>query len=381
MNAPPGSSSSEAHATQAVSRFLGNQLFAGIPPESFIEVLSQVTEQTFEPGDVIFEENDWGDALYLIAEGSVKISKRGRGGQQETLAHLQAGDFFGDMALIDRGRRSAQATADQLTVLGRVDKRGWSALIQAAPESILTNFVRCITQRLRDNDQRFIEEMMRTERLSLLGSTVSSIVHDMNSPITCILGACQILQRKVANETCQQMTGIILKSLERMESMTQELLDFARGTTNLSLHSVPISALLHDLEEQELFRCAATAIAVEKKIDFEGEILIDGDRILRLLANIIKNAREAMPQGGVFRLQVERRDAFVVFSLSDTGCGIPPEILPKIFEPFVTHGKKNGTGLGLAIAKAVVEAHNGTLRVSSELGVGTTFEVWLPEKC
>jgi len=381
MNASSGPGSPPKDPVDNVSRYAGNQLLAGIAGELLDPVLSRVKEQVFEPGEIIFEESDWGDALYLIAEGSVKISKRGRGGQQETLAHLQAGDFFGDMAMIDTGRRSAQASADQHTVLGRIDKQAWTALINAAPESVLTNFVRSITQRLRANNQRFIDEMMRNERLSLLGSTVSSVVHDMNNPITCILGACQIMQRKVRDETCQQMTGIILKSLERMESMTQEMLDFARGNTNLSLHTVPVKALLHDLEEQELFRCAAASIVVERKIDFEGELLIDGARVLRLLANLVKNAREAMPEGGLLRLQVERKDGFVVFTVADTGCGITPEMQAKVFEPFVTHGKKNGTGLGLAIAKAVVEAHRGDIRVSSEPGVGTTFEVWLPEKC
>jgi signal transduction histidine kinase len=380
MNVSPGNPEATT-GTHGFSHYLGNQLLVGIPLEILEAIPAQISEQVFEPKEVVFEESDWGDVMYLIAEGSVRISKRGRGGQQETLAHLRAGDFFGDMALIDSGKRSAQATAEEKTVLGRVDKRAWTALIHAAPEVVFTNFTRSITQRLRDNNQRFIDEMMRNERLSLLGSTVSSIAHDMNNPITCILGACQIMQRKIPDPTCQQMSGIILKSLERMEAMTQELLDFARGTTNLSLHPVSISALVHDLEEQELFRCAAASIAVEKKLLYDGEILIDGTRILRLLANLVKNAREAMPHGGVLRLEVQRRDGFVVFTVADNGCGIPRELQAKIFEPFATFDKKNGTGLGLAIAKAVVDAHQGTIRVFSEAGEGTSFEVWLPEKC
>src|SRR5205085_3839959 len=105
------------------------------------------------------------------AQGSIKISKRGRGGQQETLSYLSANDYFGDMALVDGGKRSARATAVGSTVLGRIDRETWDLLLHLAPQAVLTNFTRSITQRLRQNNQHFIEEMMRSERLSLLGTT------------------------------------------------------------------------------------------------------------------------------------------------------------------------------------------------------------------
>jgi signal transduction histidine kinase len=86
-----------------------------------------------------------------------------------------------------------------------------------------------------------------------------------------------------------------------------------------------------------------------------------------------------MPQGGILRLSVQQgADAQVVFQVSDTGVGIADDLMARLFEPFVTHGKSKGTGLGLAIAKSVVQAHRGTIAVRSKLGAGTTVEIALP---
>jgi CRP-like cAMP-binding protein len=174
-------------AAPAPGLFRQNALLAGITAEAYAALEREIQVVQCHPGDVIFVENEPGDCLYLIAEGSVKVSKKGRAGQQETLAHLLAGDFFGEMALIDGGKRSAQASAGGETILGRIDRRGWDLLVRVAPHEVLGNFTRTVTQRLRQNNQHFIEHMMLNERLSLMGTTISSIVHDMNNPISCIL--------------------------------------------------------------------------------------------------------------------------------------------------------------------------------------------------
>ncbi len=85
-----------------------------------------------------------------------------------------------------------------------------------------------------------------------------------------------------------------------------------------------------------------------------------------------------MPKGGVLRLGLRQVGDFAIFLVSDTGCGIPPDLQTEIFEPFVTHGKSKGTGLGMAIAKSVVEAHGGSISLRSKPGIGTTVEISLP---
>lgn len=357
--------------------FAKNALLTGISPDVFDQIFFIIQTLTLNSGEVIFAENDPGDSLYLIAQGSVKISKRGRGGHQETLAHLMEQDFFGEMALVDGGKRSAQATAVGHTVLGRIDRKGWDLLLHLAPHEVLGNFTRTITKRLRQNNLHFIEEVMRSERLSLLGTTISSIVHDLNNPISTILGACHVIQTNTHDELTEQMSSLIRGSIERMAVMTSEIIDFSRGETQLKLKWFAISELLSNLEP-DFARCRPN-IDVRVEVLFQDKICADQYRLVRVFGNLIRNAREAMKNkgGNILQFTVKQVDSTVRFEVTDTGCGIPSDLLPRIFEPFVTYGKSGGTGLGLAISKAAIEAHQGTITVQSSER-GTSFQVDLP---
>jgi signal transduction histidine kinase len=357
--------------------FRTNELLTGISEEAYAQFENKIDIVHLAPREIIFEEDEPGNSLYLIAQGSVKISKKGRAGQQETLTYLMEGDFFGEMALVDSGKRSAQAAAVGHAVVGQIDRQSWDFLLHLAPHEVLSNFTRTITKRLRHNNQRFIEEMMRNERLSLLGTTISSIMHDMNNPIACIRGACEVMQASIHDELSNKMSGLIREAVERMEMMTRELVDFSRGQTQLNLQSISVNDFLRHLEG-DFAKCRPN-IDVRIQALYDGPLHVDRHRLIRVFGNLIRNAREAMKKtdGQTLRFVVNRVDSGVRFEVTDTGCGIPSDILPRIFEPFVTHGKKNGTGLGLAVSKAVVEAHQGTISVQSS-DEGTSFQIDLP---
>jgi signal transduction histidine kinase len=136
--------------------------------------------------------------------------------------------------------------------------------------------------------------------------------------------------------------------------------------------------LLDELNQQALRLLPGQNIQFAKHIRYDGSVVVDLARFIRVLCNLIKNAREAMPSGGILTISTDLLDKQIVIRISDTGIGIPAELLPRLFEPFVTHGKSHGTGLGMAIAKSVVTAHNGKISVSSVEGSGTTVEIRLP---
>ena len=357
--------------------FRSNRLLAGINAKAYAQIANGIHIIPYQPNEIIFEENDPGDSLYLIARGAVKISKKGRAGQQETLAYLMAQDFFGEMALIDSGKRSAQAAAVDNVVVGRIDRQGWDLLLRVAPHDVLSNFTKTVTARLRQNNQHFIEEVMRNERLSLIGTTISSIAHDMNNPIMCILGACHVIEGTSHDEMTRKMTALINEAVEKMRAMTNELVDFSRGSTQLNIESLTVGELVHNLQ-QDFAKCRPI-VDVRVEVLYDGRMNVDRHRILRVFSNLIRNAREAMAKTDEKTLlfTVKRMESRVYFEISDTGCGIPAQLLPRIFEPFVTHGKANGTGLGLAISKSVVEAHRGLIWVKSN-ETGTTFTIDLP---
>jgi signal transduction histidine kinase len=176
----------------------------------------------------------------------------------------------------------------------------------------------------------------------------------------------------------QELTAMTSKAVDGMLAMTQELLDYALGSVTLSCESVSIWCLLDELNQQALSLLPGNNIQLAKNIRYDGNVVLDVARFIRVLCNLIKNAREAMPNGGILTIGTDLVEDQVVIRISDTGVGIPPELLPKLFEPFVTHGKSHGTGLGMAIAKSVVTAHNGKISVSSVQGSGTTVDIRLP---
>jgi signal transduction histidine kinase len=161
--------------------------------------------------------------------------------------------------------------------------------------------------------------------------------------------------------------------------MTQELLDYARGSTQLNKQLISVWGVLDELNQQSLRLLPGKNIHFVKHIRYDGNLEIDRARFVRMLSSLIKNSREAMVGGGILTITTDLVQDQVVLRISDTGVGIPPEVLPRLFEPFVTHGKSSGTGLGLAIARSVVEAHGGKISLSSVYGSGSTVDIRLPK--
>ena len=355
-----------------------NRLFAGLPSDIVSEFGADVDLYAYENDDIIFNEGEAGDCLYLVCEGNVRISKVGRNGQQETLGFIQPGNFFGEMALIDGQPRSAQATANgERSVLGRVDHVTFDRILSRAPSSLHMNFLRSVVERLRSVNSTFIHELMRSERLSTVGSMANTIIHDMKNPMTVIRSCSDLIRMRDADPRIKDFTTLINKAVDKMLDMTQELLDFARGESSLQMHRIPAAAVLTELDS-ELRSLVPTTVHLVREDDCRAEITVDCGRFARVLLNLAKNAVEAMPKGGILWLTLAEHGGKVVFRVADTGCGIPEDLLPSIFEPFVTRGKSKGTGLGLAIVKSVVESHHGTIAVQSTPGKGTSFEITLP---
>lgn len=369
---------STAAVEQTFGQFRENHLFDGIPSHLVDEIAPQVGIVQFAENEVVFREGDPGDALYLVGKGSIRISKLGRGGQQETLSFIGPGSFFGEMALLDHEPRSAMATAAEPTVVGLMREDAFQRILEIAPSRLHLNFLQSVTKRLRNVNSHFITEMLRNERLSLVGTMANSIIHDLKNPIHVVRYCSHFIAKDSKDSRIAELTKMIDSAMDGMLAMTQELLDYARGSSSFTLKTVSIWKLLDDINDQALRVLPSHNVQCIKNISYEGDVNIDLARFSRMLCNIIKNAREAMPQGGILTLATEQISGEVVLRISDTGIGIPPEILPQLFEPFVTHGKTNGTGLGLAIAKSIVEGHRGKIGVTSQVGNGTTVEIRLP---
>jgi len=219
---------------QAFEGLANNRIFEGIETDLLEQIAPSVHVVQLAEGEVIFREGDPGDLLYLVGEGSVRISKSGRGGEQETLGVIQPGNFFGEMALLDGQPRSAMAAAVGDTLLGTVDEPTFQHILELAPSRLHMNFLRFVTERLRSVNSHFISEVMRTERLSLVGAMANSIIHDLKNPI-CIIRCCtDLIAGESKDPRVHELTRMTDKAVDGMLAMTQELLDYARGSTSFS---------------------------------------------------------------------------------------------------------------------------------------------------
>jgi signal transduction histidine kinase len=163
--------------------------------------------------------------------------------------------------------------------------------------------------------------------------------------------------------------------------MLQELIDFAQGEDiKLSLEQHNLNDFVNELISLIQAIIGPRPIRVEKDLQYRGDAVFDARKLRRVLHNLLVNAVEASAaHGGTVRIHVHTEGTTLVFSVFDSGPGIPAAIAAHLFEPFVTYGKAGGTGLGLAICKNIVEAHHGTIAIDHVPKVGTTVFVKLPE--
>jgi signal transduction histidine kinase len=359
--------------------FAANRLFEGLDRD-LVEQL-RIREFELPAGLTIFAEGDPGSTLLLVESGRVQITKLGRQGQPETLAVIGPHDFFGELAIIDHGPRSATAIALEPVRLGEIDAEGLEFLMRGAPHILPLTFTRAVVQRLRETNARFIEAMLQNERLTVVGTMVSSIVHDLRNPMAAILCSAAMLKEYQKDDSVSHLGGIIKSAAERMVSLSDELLDFARGTVRLKPAPTSVRRLLELLDEEILAGIRKSPIELIVRQESDADLFIDELRVLRCLLNIVKNAKEALGAKGRIEITVRESGPELEMIISDSGPGIPEECRGRIFEPFFTFGKKHGTGLGMAIAKATVDAHRGQIWLESVEGKGATFFVRIPKHC
>ena len=224
------------------------------------------------------------------------------------------------------------------------------------------------------------EAREREERLTTIGRLLSGVIHDLKTPLTVISGYVQLMQQADKRAVREEYAELALKQFEHIANMQRDVLEFARGEKNVLIRKVYLAKFFGDVKEQ--LQTPLARMGVELVIDLadRGTARFDEGKILRVIHNLARNAAEAMAdRGGKFTIKVTRdaHDALVL-TFSDTGPGIPKEIEHRLFQSFVTSGKKGGTGLGLAITKRIAEEHGGTISVHST-SKGATFKLRLPQ--
>ena len=221
-------------------------------------------------------------------------------------------------------------------------------------------------------------ELIRQERISTIGRLSTSIIHDLRNPLAAIYGGAEMLvDADLPPEHVKRLAANMYRSSRRVQDLLTELSDVTRGRSRkselCSLREVVLAAY-------EPLEPAAQSQGVDAKIEVPPDIeaMLERPAMERVFGNLITNAIEAMPEGGSLRIAAECDNGAALVVVENTGAGIPETILPHLFQPFVTAGKKNGLGLGLALARQSVLDHGGDLWADKAFREGARFFVSLP---
>jgi signal transduction histidine kinase/putative methionine-R-sulfoxide reductase with GAF domain len=225
------------------------------------------------------------------------------------------------------------------------------------------------------------EAREREERLTTIGRLLSSVIHDLKTPLTVISGYVQLMQTSKDAAQREHYAELILRQFDLIGAMQREVLEFARGEKSVLVRKVYVQKFFEEVREQLEPELARRDIELVVDVQERGTARFDEGKILRAMHNLARNAEEAIGQGGgkiVLKVTRDKHENAIVVTFSDTGPGIPKEIEHRLFQSFVTSGKKGGTGLGLAIVKKIAEEHGGTITVQSS-SRGATFKLRLPQ--
>ncbi len=366
-----------------------------------LEVLSSFVERkTVAPGETIYRQGDPPDAFYVVCRGEVEIVAENEAGSEVIATYGRMGDFFGESALTEPSARPATVKATAPCELLVLPLQDFQTLEYDYP-SIHHKITHILTQGKRRSDRYFIEkileknrqleialqelkkaqdELLRRERLSLVGKLASGIIHDLKKPMTCISGYAQLLGGKTVRlEKRRQYARKITTEVQRLVDMVNEILQFAKGEQKIRKSPVPIEKWLEDSTELLRPDFRERNIRFRRELGYQGIIRVDADKFKSVFYNIAANSIAAMPHGGTFTFRSRREENKIILEFEDTGVGMGDEARHHVFEEFFSQ-RKDGTGLGMAIVKRIIEAHGGTITVESELGKGTRFTIILPSE-
>ena len=233
-----------------------------------------------------------------------------------------------------------------------------------------------------DDVRRMSSELWQMAELATIGELAASIAHELNNPLATVILAIGSLSMELPpGDPKRQSLEVIAREIGRMRNLIANLPQFGRSSqSKKSILDVreeierTIDLIHYDPRKHPI-------VVVQEFASNVPPVRADRQQLQQLFLNLFINAKDAMPQGGRLTVRVETSLALkqIIVEVADTGVGIPPEILPRVLEPFfTTKPEGKGAGLGLAICRRIVQEHHGTLNITSEVGTGTTVRIMLP---
>jgi signal transduction histidine kinase len=347
-------------------KYLGKiDLFSSFCADEIRSFAQNISEEVFEPNEILFHEGMPGQDMYILLEGSLKIFKDGR-----TITIIEAIDYVGEMSIIEDKPRSATVQAIEYCRLLKISYKQFQEYFATQPRS-LVSLMMTLSQRIRKDTKLIAKEFEKTNIL----------IHDMKNIMSAFLFIDIIKNNPVSKQWETYFQHMHNASFNLQAMMDEALANAKRKHLEVQLipHSLPL--MIKDMEQSDfMIHPDLQKIKIAQSIDQSiPKFPFHPLEIRRVLLNLIVNAAQASKQGALVELSVTQDRDLIEIKIKDQGPGVPAELLDKIFLPNFTT-KKTGNGLGLASCKQIVEQrHNGSISFyNNPDSTGTTFQFCLP---
>lgn len=266
-------------------------------------------------------------------------------------------------------------------------------LVPAIRRALVVGEERLRRKQAEQEQERLSAQLLRTQRLESIGTLAGGIAHDLNNVLGPILLSVQLIRKKVAEESVTKLLDVVEAAANRGADMVKQVLTFARGVEG-QRSVLDIGRLIEEISKIAQTTFPKSIQTVTDVPEDLWRVSADATQMYQVVMNLCVNARDAMAAGGTLRVSAEnmilddqyaqmnaeaKAGPHIVIKVSDTGAGIPRQIIERIFDPFFTTKEVGkGTGLGLSTVQTIVKNHHGFIRVYSESGRGTSFNLFLP---
>ncbi len=370
--------------------------FPGISQLEIDELVTRSQVNNYPDGIVLCHEGKIESKFYILLDGQVNVTKTINNVEQKQLKTLEAGDFFGEMAIIHNAPRAASVTTSGPTTVMEIDRENFDRVLQRS-SSISMAMVREISNRLRENDEMAIEDLkIRAAELAeayqklaeqelARREFLTNIAHELRTPLMAAGGFLQLMQKGLINqEKIPTTIDTVARNIQQITTLVNDILFLQEMDLILpKFQPVNLKLIAEDVAERYQDKAAGNLVTIEIK-STANLPMVSGDpkSLERAVIALTDNAVKFSPHGGVVTINLREEENYVVMDIIDEGIGIEMSQIPKIFDRFYhleRSGEQlfSGVGLGLAITNQVIKQHNGRLSVQSEPGKGSIFTVRL----
>ena len=350
----------------------------------------------YSPGTVLCQEGAIENVFYIILEGEVQVTKLINETEVRVLTNLQPGGFFGEMALIHNAPRAASVTTTLPTIVLEINKDNFDLMLHRNA-SVSLAMVREVSRRLRENDEMAIEDLrVKSQELAIAYQQLAeqeyaqhefltTIAHELRTPLTASYGYLQAIRKGMIHaDAYNSAMDTVVQNVQKIITLVNDILFLQElDLILMEFEPIDIGVIVASVVEQLRERAELNRVGFQLSIASNLPSVIGDTRSLqRVVTILLDNAIKFSPEGGNTSVVVDYDSQFVWVRVSDSGVGIPPEAMPRLFRRFFRLDEVGGylftgSGMGLSIARQVIDQHEGDILVESELGKGSVFTIRL----